>query len=214
MQISALDYSSYVGIIGLGRIFRGSVSVGQVVSVVGADGQVRKGKVLQLMINHGIERHQVETASAGNIICIAGLDDLKISDSLCDPECIEKLPALTVDEPTISMNFVTNQSPFAGKDGDYVTSRQLLRDRLQQELLHNVALRVEETESADQFLVSGRGELHLAILIETMRREGYELAVSRPHVIQKEIDGVLCEPYETVQLDIEENDQGCYGGDG
>lgn len=207
MQISALDYSSYVGIIGLGRIFRGSVSVGQVVSVVGADGQVRKGKVLQLMINHGIERHQVETASAGNIICIAGLDDLKISDSLCDPECIEKLPALTVDEPTISMNFVTNQSPFAGKDGDYVTSRQL-RDRLQQELLHNVALRVEETESADQFLVSGRGELHLAILIETMRREGYELAVSRPHVIQKEIDGVLCEPYETVQLDIEENDQG------
>ena len=207
MQISALDYSSYVGIIGLGRIYRGSVSTAEQVSVIDKDGKIRKGKIAQIMMHQGMKRDEVASAQAGDVVCISGLESLQISDTICSPDDVEALAPLTVDEPTISMTFSVNQSPFAGKEGDFVTSRQL-RDRLMEELKHNVALRVTETDQKDSFIVSGRGELHLSILIENMRREGFELAVSRPQVIQKEIDGVLSEPYETVLLDIESEHQG------
>ena len=207
MQISALDYDSYVGVIGIGRIARGTLSPGQQVVIQDIKGKVRKGKVLNVKGYMGLERIDTDKANAGDIVCINGIDGLSISDTLCDPENVEALPPLTIDEPTVSMTFMVNDSPFAGKDGKYVTSRNI-KDRLDQELIHNVALRVEPGETADKFKVSGRGELHLSVLIETMRREGYELAVSRPQVVQKIVDGVLQEPYENVVIDIEEPHQG------
>ncbi|TVP14601.1 translational GTPase TypA [Shewanella sp. KCT] len=207
MQISQLDYNSYVGVIGVGRIKRGSVKVNQQVTVVGADGTTRNGKIGQVLGYMGLDRHEVTEANAGDIVAITGLGELKISDTVCAVGSAEALPPLSVDEPTLTMTFQVNTSPFAGKEGKYVTSRNIL-ERLQQELVHNVALRVEETDSPDRFRVSGRGELHLSILIENMRREGYELAVSRPEVIVKEIDGEKCEPYETLTVDVEEEHQG------
>lgn len=207
MQISALDYSSYVGVIGIGRITRGRIKTNTPVVVVDPKGQRRTGRVLQILGFYGLERIEFPEATAGDIVAVTGLDQLNISDTLCDPEHLIPLPALTVDEPTISMTFQVNTSPFAGKDGKYVTSRQI-RERLYRELLHNVALRVSEMEDPDKFLVSGRGELHLGILIENMRREGYELAVSRPKVIHKDIDGVKCEPYENLTIDVEQIHQG------
>ncbi|KZX70797.1 MULTISPECIES: translational GTPase TypA [unclassified Alcanivorax] len=207
MQISSLDYNSYLGIIGIGRVKRGKIKANSPVKVIGADGKVRSGKILTIMGYHGLERVDAPTASAGEIVCITGLDPLNISDTLCDPASVEALPPLSVDEPTVSMFFHVNTSPFAGQDGKFVTSRQI-RERLEAELKHNVALRVEETGSADQFRVSGRGELHLSVLIENMRREGFELAVGRPQVIIREVDGVKQEPYETVIADVEEQHQG------
>ncbi|AJQ97733.1 translational GTPase TypA [Gynuella sunshinyii] len=207
MQISALDYDSYVGVIGVGRITRGELKPNQQVVVASANGKTRKGKVLNVKGYHGLERVDTQLATAGDIVCITGIDGLGISDTLCDPEQVEPLPALTVDEPTVSMTFLVNDSPFAGREGKFVTSRNI-KERLEQELIHNVALRVEAGDTADKFKVSGRGELHLSVLIETMRREGFELGVSRAEVIQKEIDGVLQEPYELVIFDIEENHQG------
>jgi GTP-binding protein len=207
MQVSALDYDSYVGVIGIGRITRGSLSPGQQVVIKDIEGKERKGKVLNVKGYLGLERIDTDKATAGDIVCINGIDGLSISDTLCDPENVEALPALSVDEPTVSMTFQVNDSPFAGLEGKFVTSRNI-KDRLDQELIHNVALRVEQGDSADKFIVSGRGELHLSVLIETMRREGFELAVSRPEVIQKEIDGVMQEPYENVVIDIEEQHQG------
>ncbi|GGY98330.1 MULTISPECIES: translational GTPase TypA [Shewanella] len=207
MQISQLDYSSYVGVIGVGRIKRGSVKTNQQVTVVGADGKTRNGKVGQVLGYLGLERNEVTEADAGDIVAITGLGELKISDTVCATNNVEALPPLSVDEPTMTMTFQVNTSPFAGKEGKFVTSRNIL-ERLQTELVHNVALRVEETDSPDRFKVSGRGELHLSILIENMRREGYELAVSRPEVILKEIDGVKCEPYEQLTVDVEEQHQG------
>ena len=207
MQISQLDYNSYVGVIGVGRVKRGSVKMNQQVTVVGADGKKRNGKVGQVLGYLGLERHEVDSASAGDIIAITGLGELKISDTVCDVNTVEALPPLSVDEPTVTMTFQVNTSPFAGKEGKYVTSRNIL-ERLQDELVHNVALRVEETTDPDKFRVSGRGELHLGILIENMRREGYELAVSRPEVIIKEEDGQLMEPFETLTIDCEEQHQG------
>jgi len=207
MQISQLDYNSYVGVIGVGRIKRGSVKTNQQVTIVGADGKTRNGKVGQVLGYMGLDRHEVDSANAGDIVAITGLGELKISDTICAVGHAEALPPLSVDEPTMTMTFQVNTSPFAGKEGKYVTSRNIL-ERLQQELVHNVALRVEETESPDRFRVSGRGELHLSILIENMRREGYELAVSRPEVIIKEIDGEKCEPYEQLTVDVEEEHQG------
>ena len=207
MQISQLDYNSYVGVIGVGRIKRGSVKLNQQVTIVGADGKKRNGKVGLVYGYLGLQRHEVEYATAGDIIAISGLGELKISDTICDVNTVEALPALTVDEPTVTMTFQVNTSPFAGKEGKYVTSRNIL-ERLQDELVHNVALRVEETSDPDKFRVSGRGELHLGILIENMRREGSELAVSRPEVIIKEEDGQLMEPFETLTIDCEEQHQG------
>ena len=207
MQISAMDYSSYVGVIGLGRIARGTVKKGQQVTLVSREGKERKGKILQVMGYQGLERIEVETASAGDIVCITGIEALQISDTICDPTRVEALPPLEVDEPTISMTFQVNTSPFAGLDGKFVTSRNI-RERLDRELIHNVALRVEDTDSADRFKVSGRGELHLAILIENMRREGFELAVGRPEVIFREVEGRQQEPFENVLLDVEEAHQG------
>ena len=207
MQISSLDYNSYLGIIGIGRVKRGKIKANSPVKVIGADGKVRSGKILTIMGYSGLERVDAPTASAGEIVCITGLDPLNISDTLCDPASVEALPPLSVDEPTVSMFFHVNTSPFAGQDGKFVTSRQI-RERLEAELKHNVALRVEETGSADQFRVSGRGELHLSVLIENMRREGFELAVGRPQVIIREVDGVKQEPYETVIADVEEQHQG------
>ncbi len=207
MQISALDYSSYVGVIGIGRITRGRLVPNQQVVVVDRDGKSRKGRVLQVMGYLGLERHDVQEAIAGDIVCVTGIDSLGISDTLCDPEHVEAMPPLLVDEPTVSMTFIVNNSPFAGREGKMVTSRNI-KERLEQELIHNVALRVVPGESADRFIVSGRGELHLSVLIETMRREGFELGVSRPEVIQKEIDGVLHEPFEIMMVDIEEQHQG------
>ncbi len=207
MQVSALDYSSYVGVIGIGRVQRGRIRRNAPIVVAGADGKRRQGRLLQILGFHGLDRIEREQAEAGDIVAFSGLDELHISDTLCDPSAVEALPPLTVDRPTISMTFQVNDSPFAGKEGKYVTSRNL-RDRLQEELLHNVALRVEETDSADRFKVSGRGELHLSILIENMRREGYELAISRPEVILQEIDGVICEPWESLTVDVEEQHQG------
>ncbi|MBM7073376.1 translational GTPase TypA [Shewanella sp. 202IG2-18] len=207
MQISQLDYNSYVGVIGVGRIKRGSVKVNQQVTVVNAEGKTRNGKVGQVLGYMGLDRHEVTEANAGDIVAITGLGELKISDTICPQGAPDALPELSVDEPTLTMTFQVNTSPFAGKEGKYVTSRNIL-ERLEQELVHNVALRVEETDSPDRFRVSGRGELHLSILIENMRREGYELAVSRPEVIVKEIDGEMCEPYENVTVDVEEDHQG------
>ncbi|MGE3318375.1 MAG: translational GTPase TypA [Candidatus Berkiella sp.] len=207
MQISSLDYSSYVGTIGIGLIKRGSIKSNTPVSIIDAKGKVRPGKILQILGYMGLERVEQPEAKAGDIVAITGIEPLAISDTICDKNHVEALPALKVDEPTISMTFQVNTSPFAGLDGKYVTSRQL-RDRLSRECLHNVALRVEDTDDPDKFRVSGRGELHLSILIETMRREGYELAVSRPEVIlHKEGDETL-EPYETLTIDVEEKDQG------
>jgi GTP-binding protein len=207
MQISQLDYSSYVGIIGIGRVQRGKARTNMPVVVVDREGKKRQGRILQVLGFMGLERHEVPEAQAGDIIAITGVEGIGISDTICSPDQPEALPALTVDEPTISMFFCVNSSPFAGKDGKFLTSRQI-RDRLKRELMHNVAMRVEETEDADKFRVSGRGELHLSILIETMRREGYELAVSRPEVIVKEIDGQMMEPYELLVIDLEEQYQG------
>ncbi len=207
MQISSLDYSSYVGVIGIGRITRGSIKRNMQVTIVDSNGKTRNGKILQILGYLGLERIEVETASAGDIVAITGIEKLNISDTLCDPKNIQALPALSVDEPTVTMTFQVNDSPFAGKEGKYLTSRQI-RERLDRELLHNVALRVQDTGEPDKFKVSGRGELHLSILIETMRREGYELAVSRPQVIIKKIDGVDCEPFENLTVDVEEQHQG------
>ncbi|GAA5442932.1 GTP-binding protein TypA/BipA [Microbulbifer sp. NBRC 101763] len=207
MQISALDYSSYVGVIGVGRITRGTLTPNQQILVLDRDGNSRKAKVLQVMGYLGLERTEVEQASAGDIVCITGVGELNISDTLCDPETPEALPALSVDEPTVSMTFQVNDSPFAGQDGKFVTSRNI-KERLDQELIHNVALRVEQGDSPDKFRVSGRGELHLSVLIETMRREGFELGVSRPEVVQKEVDGEIHEPYEEVVIDVEDQHQG------
>ncbi|WP_179957794.1 translational GTPase TypA [Exilibacterium tricleocarpae] len=207
MQISALDYSSYVGVIGVGRVTRGSVAPNTQVVIASADGSQRKGKVLQVMGHLGLERVDVQRAEAGDIVCITGIEGLNISDTLCAPDAVEALPPLSVDEPTVSMTFQVNDSPFAGKEGKYVTSRNI-KERLEQELIHNVALRVEQGDSADKFIVSGRGELHLSVLIETMRREGFEMGVSRPEVIQKEVDGVIQEPFEQVVIDVEEQHQG------
>ncbi|SBS26884.1 GTP-binding protein TypA/BipA [Marinomonas spartinae] len=207
MQVSALDYDAYVGVIGVGRITRGSLSPNQQVIVKSADGKERKGKVLNVKGYHGLARVDTDKASAGDIVCITGIDGLSISDTLCNPECVEALPALTVDEPTVSMTFMVNDSPFAGKEGKFVTSRNI-KDRLDQELIHNVALRVRQGDTPDKFIVSGRGELHLSVLIENMRREGFELGVSRPEVVQKEVDGKIQEPYEQVVIDVEEQHQG------
>lgn len=207
MQISSLDYSSYVGAIGIGRITRGTVKTNTPVTVIDADGKTRQGRVLQIMGYLGLTRTEIPEASAGDIVAITGIENLRISDTLCDPQQVEALAPLTVDEPTVSMIFQVNNSPFAGKEGKYVTSRQI-RERLHKELIHNVALRVEDTDNPDKFLVSGRGELHLSILIETMRREGFELSLSRPRVIMKEVDGEMCEPYESLTVDIEELHQG------
>ncbi|MER2491671.1 translational GTPase TypA [Catenovulum sediminis] len=207
MQISQLDYSNYVGVIGIGRIKRGTARVNQQVTVIGADGKKRNGKIGQVLGYLGLDRYEKEEANAGDIIAVTGLGELKISDTICDPNTVEALPPLVVDEPTVTMTFQVNNSPFAGKEGKFVTSRQIL-DRLNNELVHNVALRVQETEDPDKFRVSGRGELHLGVLIENMRREGFELAVSRPEVIMKEENGVKLEPFETLTVDIEEEHQG------
>ena len=207
LQVSSLDYNSYVGVIGIGRIKRGVVKRNTSVVIVGRDGKRRQGRIMQILGFQGLERVEVQEASAGDIICFSGIGELKISDTLCDPEHVEALPPLTVDEPTVSMTFQVNTSPFAGRDGKFLTSRNI-RERLEQELLHNVALRVKDTDDPDKFRVSGRGELHLSVLIETMRREGFELAVGRPEVIIKEIDGVKQEPYEQLTVDIEEQHQG------
>lgn len=207
MQISQLDYNSYLGVIGVGRITRGSVKVNQQVTIVNNAGETRNGKVGQVFGYLGLDRYEIEEAQAGDIIAITGLGELKISDTICAQGEVEALPALSVDEPTVTMTFQVNTSPFAGKEGKFVTSRNIL-ERLEKELVHNVALRVEETDDPDKFRVSGRGELHLGILIENMRREGYELAVSRPEVIIKEIDGGLQEPFETLTVDIEDEHQG------
>jgi GTP-binding protein len=207
LQVSALDYSSYTGVIGLGRIRHGTLRKNQQVVVVGSDGATRKAKVLQVFGFHGLEKVERDQASAGDIITFNGVDPLKISDTLCDPEHVEALPPLSVDEPTISMTFQVNDSPFAGREGKFVTTRQI-KERLDRELIHNVALRVVQQDNADKFSVSGRGELHLSVLIETMRREGFEIAVGRPQVITKEIDGKLCEPFENLTIDVEEVHQG------
>ncbi len=207
MQISQLDYNSYVGVIGVGRVTRGKVSANQQVSIVCADGHIRNGKVGTVLGYMGLDRTEVAEAQAGDIIAITGLGQLKISDTICEPTSVEALPALSVDEPTVTMTFQVNTSPFAGQEGKYVTSRNIL-ERLESELVHNVALRVEQTDDPDKFKVSGRGELHLGILIENMRREGYEMAVSRPEVIMKHEGGELLEPYETVTIDVEEEHQG------
>jgi GTP-binding protein len=207
MQISALDYSSYVGVIGIGRINRGVLKSGDTVTVIDKQGKQKNAKIQQVMGYLGLERVAVDQAEAGDIVCITGIDNLKISDTICDKSHPEQLPALAVDEPTVSMTFQVNDSPFAGLDGKFVTSKNI-RERLDRELISNVALRVEQTDNADKFVVSGRGELHLSVLIETMRREGFELAVSRPEVIIREIDGKICEPYEQVIIDIENDHQG------
>lgn len=207
MQISTLDYSSYVGMIGVGRIRRGQVKTNMPVTVIDREHKTRQGRILQVLEYLGLERTEVPAASAGNIVAISGIEELKISDTLCDPSCVEALPALSVDEPTVSMTFQVNTSPFAGREGKFVTSRKI-RERLEKELLHNVALRVEDTADPDKFKVSGRGELHLSILIENMRREGYELAVSRPEVITKVVDGEVQEPFESLTVDVETAHQG------
>jgi len=207
MQISTLDYSSYVGPIGIGRIQRGKITRNQSVGIIDKEGATRNGKIMQILSYTGLERVEVEHAEAGDIIAIAGIDPIFISDTVCAKECIEALPPLSVDEPTVSMTFQVNNSPFAGRSGKFLTSRQI-RERLQRELKHNVALQVMDTEDPDKFAVSGRGELHLSILIETMRREGYELAVSRPQVVIKKVDDQELEPFEQLTLDIEEQHQG------
>ena len=207
LQVSSLDYSPYVGVLGIGRITRGRANTNSPITIVRPDGSTRAGRLLELFGFDGLERNRIETAGAGDIVLFSGIEDLKISETVCDRDHPEPLPALQVDEPTISMTFQVNKSPFAGKDGTFLTSRQI-RERLDREIKHNVALRVESTADPDRFRVSGRGELHLSILIETMRREGFELAVSRPEVIERELDGVLCEPWEQLTVDFEAAYQG------
>ncbi len=207
MRITSLDYNSYVGVIGIGRVQRGRVRTNTPVALIDREGNKRNARVLQVLGFHGLERVEVEEAVAGDIIAVTGVEGIGISATLCAPEAPEALPVLTVDEPTVSMIFQVNTSPFAGREGKYVTSRQI-RERLERELKVNVALRVEETDDPDCFKVSGRGELHLSVLIETMRREGYELAVGRPQVLQMEVDGKLSEPYEQFTVDVEEQHQG------
>jgi len=207
LQVSSLDYNSYVGVIGIGRITRGTLRTNTPVKVIDVEGKVRNGRVLQILTFNGLERVEISEACAGDIIAFTGLDELHISDTLCDPSAVEALPPLTVDEPTVSMTFQVNTSPFSGKDGKFVTSRQI-RERLQRELIHNVALRVTDTDDPDRFRVSGRGELHLSILIENMRREGYELGVSRPEVIIRVVDGERQEPFERLTVDVEDDHQG------
>ncbi|MFZ4076676.1 MAG: translational GTPase TypA [Legionellaceae bacterium] len=207
MQISSLDYSSYVGTIGIGRVSRGHIKAKSPIKLIDKNGEIRSGRLLQLLGFKGLDRVEIEEARAGDIIAVTGFEGLHISDTLCDPNAVEALPALIVDEPTITMTFQVNDSPFAGQEGKFVTSRKI-RERLETELLHNVALRVEDTEDPDKFKVSGRGELHLSILIETMRREGYELAISKPEVIIHEEEGELLEPYERLTVDVEESNQG------
>lgn len=207
LQVSSLDYSPYVGVLGIGRITRGVASKNKSVTLIDRNGKKRNGRILQLFGFHGLNRVEVEQAEAGDIVVFSGIDPLYISDTLCDPDKVEALPALSVDEPTVSMTFQVNTSPFAGRSGKFLTSRQL-KERLDQELLHNVALRVEQLADPDKFKVSGRGELHLGVLIENMRREGYELAVSRPEVVVKEINGEPMEPYEQLTVDVETEHQG------
>ena len=207
MQISALDSNEYVGVIGIGRIKAGKIKPNDPVVIIDSDKEERKGKVLQVMSHRGLERIEVSEADAGDIVCVSGIEKLFISDTLCSPENISSLPPLKVDEPTVSMTFQVNDSPFAGQDGKFVTSRNI-KERLEQELLSNVALRVKQGDTPDKFIVSGRGELHLSVLIESMRRDGFELGVSKPEVIQKEIGGEIHEPYEQVVIDIEEEFQG------
>jgi GTP-binding protein len=207
MQVSSLDYNTYVGVIGIGRIQRGSIKPNQPLVIVNREGVERKGRMLQIYGFHGLERVEVPEARAGDIIAFAGIENLEISDTICHPDMVEIMPPLMVDEPTVTMTFQVNNSPFAGREGKYVTTRQI-RDRLEKELQHNVALRVEDTGDPDKFKVSGRGELHLSVLIENMRREGFEMGVSRPEVIIKEIDGKKCEPYEMVTIEVEEIHQG------
>ena len=207
MQISSLDFTSYVGVIGVGRVKRGVAKANQAVTIIDRDGNTRTGKIGQVLGYLGLHRTQVESAEAGDIIAVTGLGELKISDTICDNSAVEALPALSVDEPTVSMNFCVNTSPFAGREGKFITSRNI-EERLREELVHNVALRVEATEDTDRFKVSGRGELHLSVLIEEMRREGYELAVSRPEVILHKEGGRTLEPYEILTLDLQEEHQG------
>ena len=207
MQISALDSNEYVGVIGIGRIKAGKIKPNDPVVIIDSDKEERKGKVLQVMSHRGLERIEVSEADAGDIVCVSGIEKLFISDTLCSPENVSSLPPLKVDEPTVSMTFQVNDSPFAGQDGRFVTSRNI-KERLEQELLSNVALRVKQGDTPDKFIVSGRGELHLSVLIESMRRDGFELGVSKPEVIQKEINGEIHEPYEQVVIDIEEEFQG------
>ncbi len=207
LQISALDSNNYVGVIGIGRIKRGSISQNKQVVVIDRDGKTRKGKILQVMGYQGLQRIEVENATAGSIVCITGVDKLNISDTVCDPISVEALPPLSVDEPTVRMTFQVNDSPFAGREGKFITSRNI-KERLDKELISNVALRVQQGDSPDKFIVSGRGELHLSVLIETMRREGFELAISKPEVIQREVDGEIHEPYEHIVIDIEDIHQG------
>ena len=207
MQISSLDYSPYVGTIGIGRVTRGQIQAKAPVKIIAPNGEIRTGRLLQILGFKGLERVEISEANAGNIIAITGIEQLNISDTICDPSLVEMLPPLTVDEPTINMIFQVNDSPFAGQEGKFVTSRKI-RERLETELLHNVALKVEDTADPDKFRVSGRGELHLSILIETMRREGYELAICKPEVILREENGVQLEPYENMTVDVEEGHQG------
>ena len=207
LQISALDYSTYEGVIGIGRIARGTLQRNQAVTVIDREGSERKAKVMNIYTHRGLERIEAGSATAGDIVCITGIDKIGISDTICAPEKVESLPQLSVDEPTLTMMFCVNNSPLSGTEGKFLTSRQI-RDRLLTEASHNVALMVEDTPDPDRFAVSGRGELHLSVLIETMRREGFEIAVSRPQVIFREEDGVVQEPYETLILDIEEGHQG------
>jgi GTP-binding protein len=207
MQVSSLDYNTYVGVIGIGRIQRGSIKPNQPLTIVNREGVERKGRMLQIFGFHGLERVEVPEARAGDIIAFAGIEKLEISDTICHPDAVEIMPPLSVDEPTVTMTFQVNNSPFAGREGKFVTTRQI-RDRLDKELQHNVALKVEDTGDPDKFKVSGRGELHLSVLIENMRREGFEMGVSRPEVIIKEIDGKKCEPYEMVTIEVEEIHQG------
>jgi GTP-binding protein len=207
MQVSTLDYNSYVGAIAIGRIARGAVRPNQQIVVEKADGDTHRAKIGLVYGYLGLQRFEVEQARAGDIVALSGIEAPNVSDTLCHPDCVEALPPLVVDEPTVSMTFQVNNSPFAGRQGKYLTSRQL-KDRLERELLHNVALRVEEGNDPEKFKVSGRGELHLSILLENMRREGYELAVSRPEVIFREIDGEICEPYEQLTVDVEDTHQG------
>ena len=207
LQISALDSNSYVGVIGIGRIKQGSIKPNDQVTVIDREGKTRKGKVLQVMGYEGLERVEVSNADAGSIVCITGVDKLNISDTICDPMHVAALPPLSVDEPTVSMTFQVNDSPFAGREGKFVTSRNI-KERLEKELISNVALRVVQGESPDKFVVSGRGELHLSVLIETMRREGFELAISKPQVIQKEVGTEVHEPYEQIGIDVEDIHQG------
>ncbi len=207
MQITSLDYSSFVGAIGIGRIERGVAKKNMQNVLITPDGSKRNIKIVQLLSFNGLERHEINSANAGDIVGIVGIENISISDTICEPSKIEPLPPLSVDEPTVSMAFRVNDSPFAGLDGKYITSRNI-RERLDKELIYNVALRVENTQDSSEFLVSGRGELHLSILIETMRREGFELSVGRPQVILKEIDGIVCEPFEELTVDVESTHQG------